>query len=151
MCNHDTVQIRSRHGCHSDTHSDFKFKYSMDTLHTWKPFWCPFRYSTDTLQTLRPLCYSFRGLFFRYSSNTLQTRTPFWYSFRYNSQTQYRYAPDTDATLILSQNQLSDTLQIRSRHIRHSDAHSFNLQITIQQSLLDGIYKPISNKTLSPL
>ena len=36
---------------------------------------------------------------------------------------QFRYAPDTDAILILSQNQLPDTVQIRSRHGRHSDIH----------------------------
>ena len=30
-CNHDTVQIHSRHEGHSATHSDFKFRYARDT------------------------------------------------------------------------------------------------------------------------
>ena len=30
----DTVQIRSRHGRHSDTHSDSTFRYITDTLQT---------------------------------------------------------------------------------------------------------------------
>ena len=33
----DTVQIRSRHGCHSNTHSDSIFRYSSDTLQTRMP------------------------------------------------------------------------------------------------------------------
>ena len=38
----DTVQIRSRYGCHSDTHSDSTFRYSSDTLQTRTPFWYSF-------------------------------------------------------------------------------------------------------------
>ena len=87
----NTVQIRSRHGCHSDTHSNSDF------------------------------------------------------------QIQYRYAPDTDAILLLIQIQSPDTTQIRSRHGHHSETYSFDLKLTIQQTLLDGIYKPISNKILSSL
>ena len=41
-----------------------------------------------------------------------------------NLQIQFGYAPDTDAILILIQIQLSDTVQIRSRHICHFDTHS---------------------------
>ena len=56
-----------------------------------------------------------------------------------------------DSILILIQNQLSATIQIRSRHGRHSGTHSFSLKFIIQHTFLDGIYKPISNKVLSLL
>ena len=39
-------------------------------------------------------------------------------------QIHYKYAPDTDAILILIQNQLSDTVQIHSGHGCHSVTHS---------------------------
>ena len=77
-----------------------------------------------------------------YSTDTLQTRMPSWYSFKINFQIQFRYAPDTDAILILIQRQLSDTLQIWSWFGCHYVTHSNIVQI---QSPLDGIYKPISN------
>ena len=64
---------------------------------------------------------------------------------------QYGYAPGTEAILSLIQIQSPDTVQIRSRYGHHSDTHSFDLQLTIQKTFLDGIYKPISNKILSPL
>ena len=41
----DTVQIRSRHGFHSDTHSDSAFKNSSDMLQIRMPFWYSFRFN----------------------------------------------------------------------------------------------------------
>ena len=61
---------------------------------------------------------------FRYSSDTIQRWMPFWNSFRFSFQIKLRYAPDTDAILILIQIQLSDTVQIRSRYGCHSDTYS---------------------------
>ena len=99
------VQICSRHGCHSVTHSDFKFRYAPDT--------------NVILILIRITTY-------RYSTDTLQTRMPFWYLFGVQIQIQFRYAPNADAILILIQTQLSDTDQTRFRHGRHSDTHCFS-------------------------
>ena len=114
------------------------FWYSSDTLQMRMPFWYSFRfnfwYSSDTLQTRMPFWYSFR-LNFWYSSDTLQTRIPFWYSFRLNFQIQFRYAPYTDAILILIQSQLSDTVQIRSRRGCCSITHSDSTQIQFRYAL----------------
>ena len=66
-------------------------------------------------------------------------------------QLQLGYAPDTDAISLLIQIQSLDTVQIRSRYGHHYDTHSFDLQLAVQQTFLDGIYKPISEKILSPL
>ena len=100
-----------------------------------------------------------------YSTDTLQTRKPFCHSFRIRLQIQSRYAPDTDSILsliliirsrhgcysfVFSHYKSPDTVQIRSRHESHSDTYSSDLQLTIQQTFLDGIYKPISNK-IQPL
>ena len=81
ICNHDTVQIRSRYGCHPDTHSDSDFRCSLDTLQTRKPFYFSFRYSSDTLQTRKPFCYLFK----------------------FQVSIQYRYTPDTEVILSLIQ------------------------------------------------
>ena len=43
---------------------------------------------------------------------------------------QFRYAPDTDAILLLIQIQSPDTAQIRSRRGYHSDTHSCDLQLS---------------------
>ena len=56
-----------------------------------------------------------------YSLDTLQTRWPFYYSFRFTFQIQFRYAPNTDAILILIH---IFTVQIRSRQGFHSVTHS---------------------------
>ena len=51
-CNHDIVQIYSRHVSHSVTHSNSSFRYNTDTLQTWKSFCYLFniqyRYTPDT-------------------------------------------------------------------------------------------------------
>ena len=77
-------------------------------------------------------CHSNTHSTLRYSSDTLQTWMSSWYSFRFNFQIQFRYAPDTNAILILIQNQLSDTVQIRSRHGCHPDTHPNSNSDTIQ-------------------
>ena len=85
----------------------------------------------------------------RYSPDTLQTRKPFWYSFIF-------YALDTVHirsrcgyySISHSDFKYPDTAQIRSRRGHHSDTYSSDLQLTIQQTILDGIYKPIYNKIL---
>ena len=56
-----------------------------------------------------------------------------------------------NAILILIQNHLSDTVQIRSKHGHNFDTHSFSLQLTIKQTFLDCIFKTISSKVLSHL
>ena len=45
----------------------------------------------------------------------------------------------------------SDTVHIRSIRCLHADTCSSNLQLTIQQTFLDGIFKPISDTLLSHL
>ena len=164
----DTVQIRPRHGYHSDTHSGLTFKihfrYAPDTdailIFTQNNFQIQFRYAPstdaillfihsdsafryipDTPQTQLPFCHSFKiypqhtvalytdvSMLPIHNTDTLQIRQSFWYSFKDQIQLQLRYAPDTDAILILIQ-----------------------FQLTVQQSFLDGIYKPISNNFLSSL
>ena len=103
----DTVQIRSRHGCHSFIYSDFEFRYSTDTLQTRMPFCHLFKFQlSDTVQI-----HSRHGshsvthsdLLFRYSMDNPQTRRSFYYSFRIQSKIQFGYAPDTDAILSLIQ------------------------------------------------
>ena len=120
------------------------------------------RYSTDTFQTHKSFCYLFKlqlhdtihipskhgchsvthsifpqlrytpntevilSLISRYSPDTLQTRKPFCHLFRFKSP---------------------GTTQIQSTYGYHFDVHSPDLQ----QVFLDGIYKPIYNKILSPL
>ncbi|CAI8609586.1 unnamed protein product [Vicia faba] len=69
------------------------------------------------------------------------------YSYRHSLDT----LQDTDAILLLIQIRSPDIVKIRSRRGYHSDTHSFDLQPTVQQTFLDGIYNPISNKILSPL
>ena len=64
---------------------------------------------------------------------------------------QFRYALDTVVILLLIQSQIQDTVQIRSKYGYHSDTFSSDLQLTVQQTFLDGIFKPISNKILQPL
>ena len=104
------------------------FRYSSNTLQTRMPFWYSFRFNfLDTVQIFSR--YGFHSdthwdSSFRNSSNMLQIRKPFWCSFRYNFQIQFRYAPDTDAILILIQVQLLDTVQIRPRHGCYFDTHS---------------------------
>ena len=145
----DTVQIRSRHGCHPDTHLDSAFRYSSDTLQIWMPSWYSLRFrfqiksryvlDTDAIPILIQIQLSYivqictrygchpdthSDLAFRYSSDMLQTRMPSWYSFKDNFQIQFRYAPDTDAILLLIQRKLSDTVQIRTRYGCHPDTHS---------------------------
>ena len=108
----DTVQIRSKYGCHPDTHSDSDFRYSSDTLQTRMPFWYSFKLqptdavqirsrrgrhsdthsnsSSDTMQIRsRHRCHS--DSTFKYSTDTLQTRMPFWYLIKASS----RYSIDT--------------------------------------------------------
>ena len=100
-------------------------------------------YSSDTFQTWKSFCYSFRFSF----QNTVQIRS------------RHGFHSDT----------YSDTVQIHSRHGFHYDTHSdstfryasdtnailtliwFQLTDIVQQSFLDGIYKPISNNILSSL
>ena len=115
----DTVQIRSRHGCHSVTYPDSP----------------QLRDAPDTDAILFLI--------------------------------QLRDAPDTDAILLLIQIQHLDTAWIHSRYGCYSFDHSdlvpryntdtFQIRIpfwysffwlTTQQTFLDGIYKPISNKIL---
>ena len=124
----DTVQIRSRRGCHSIAHSNSTFRYNTNTLQTRMPFCYSFRFqNSDTVRIRsRHGCHSdtHSDFKFRYSTDTLQTRMPFWYSFRFNFQIQYVYAPNTDAILILIQISSSDTIWICSRHGFHSDTHS---------------------------
>ena len=67
---------------------------------------------------------------YSYSSDTHQKRAPFFCSYK---------------------NQSPDTVQWHSRHGYHFDAHSSHLQHTVQQTFLDGIFKPISDKILSHL
>ena len=81
----DTIRIHSRHGCHSDTHSDSDFRCSTNTLQTQMLFWYSFRFN----------------FLIHYNSDTLQKRMPFWYLVKINFLVQFRYAPDTDAILIL--------------------------------------------------
>ena len=56
-----------------------------------------------------------------------------------------------DAIPLFIQTQSPDTVQIRSKHRYHSDTYSSDLQRAIQQTSLDGIFKPVSNKVLSNL
>ena len=83
---------------------------------------------------------------FRYNIDTLQTRKSLCYSFNIETQLQLGYTPDADAIPLLIQIQSPDTFQIRSKRGYHSDTHSFDLQHAIQQTILDGIFNPISNK-----
>ena len=71
----------------------------------------------------------------------LQTRKPFCYLFRF----KYRYSSDTLQIWILLFCSYRFSLQIRSKYGHYSDAYSFDLQ----QTFLDGIYNPISNKFLT--
>ena len=168
MCNQDTVQIRSRYGCHFDTHSDFnfliQFKYAPDTeaililiqippldtvqirSKTRKPFLYSFRfnfwYSPDTHQTRKPLWYSFKDTTW-YSSDTLQTRKPFWYSYRINLLIIFKYTLNTDAILMFKHTNYISTSIL-----------GWHLQAHLQQDSTTspkGIYKPIPNKILLPL
>ena len=93
----DIVQIRSRHGCHSDTHLDFKFRYSSDTLQTRMPFWYSFKFQVQI--RFRHGCHSGSLSYF-----TLLI--------------QYRYAPDTDAILFLIQ---ISSLQIQLRYVPNTE------------------------------
>ena len=94
ICNLDTIQIHSRHGCHSDTYSDS----SSDMVQIRSRHEChpdthsdsAFRYSSDTRQIRMPSC-----------SDMLQIRKSFCYSFRSLIQIQYGYTPDTDAIPLL--------------------------------------------------
>ena len=145
MCNHDIVQIHSRHGFLSVTYSDFniqiQLRYALDTDAILILIQIS---SSDTLQTRKPFCHLFSSLI--QIPVQIRSRHGF-HSVTYSDFPQLRYAPDTVVILSLIQIQSSDTTQIRSRYGYHSDAHSF----AIQQTFLDGIYKPISNKILSPL
>ena len=89
----NTLQIRSRFRCHSVTHSN---------------------YSLDTIQIRTSFCHSFK-IRSRYDPDSDVIMSLI--------QIHFRYAPDTDAILAIIQFQLIDT---------------------IQQSPLDGIFKPIS-------
>ena len=130
----DTAQIRSRHRCHSGTHSDSTIRYNSDTLQTRMLFWYSFKYriqiqlrdapdtndillliqiqSSDTAQRCsRHGCYSisYSNTEFRYSLEMLQTWMLFYCLFRFKAQIQLRDAPDTDVILLLIQIQSSDT------------------------------------------
>ena len=64
---------------------------------------------------------------YSYSSDTPQTRTPFLCSYRLSLQIQIKCIPDTDTILMLI---------------------LLTYHIAIQQTFLDGIFKPISSKIL---
>ena len=123
------------------------FRYSTDTLQTWKSFCYSFRYQLQDTVQIHSRCGSHfvahSDSDFRYSSDTLQTRMPSWYLFRfqlsdtvqicprhgfhsitYSDFPQLRYAPDTDVILSIIQISNSDTIQIHSRHGSHSVNHS---------------------------
>ena len=81
-----------------------------------------------------------------------------------HSDSNFRYAPDTDAILILIQIQSSDTVQIHYKHGRHSDTYSvsayrhgstfisgWHLQAHLQQLSIispNGIFKLIPYKPI---
>ena len=77
----DTVQMHSRRGCHSSTHSNSASRYSSDTLQTQKPFWYSFKFYFQKRVKYNPLmdiilvlnlthplfqCKSTRGLFWHF-------------------------------------------------------------------------------------
>ena len=103
----DTVRIRSRHGCHSVTYSDFpQLRDALDTVVILSLIQIS---DSDTIP------------------DALQTRKSFFYSFNIQTQLQLGYAPDTDAIPLLIQTQSPDIVRICSRHGYHSDTHSFDL------------------------
>ena len=105
----DTVQIHSRHECHSATYS-IQYGYTPDT----EVILLPIQYSSDTLQIWIPSWYLFRFQL----SDTVQIRS--------------RYGCHYDTHSI----QLSDTVQIRSRYGCHPDTYSdFNYQIQFKYAL----------------
>ena len=67
---------------------------------------------------------------YSYSSDTLQARTPFFRSHRLSLQIQFKCIPNADTILMLI---------------------LLTYSFAIQQIFLDGIFKPISDKTLSHL
>ena len=102
--------------------------------------------------------------------DTPRTRWSLYYSFRISSQIQYKYTPDTMVILLLIQTTTIryrlDTLKTRtplfrsyklSLHIQFKcipDTDTIMMlilltyNIAIQQTFLDGIFKPISSKIL---
>ena len=117
----------SRHGCHSVTHSELI--PSTPFLHTQMLLCRPFRiqiqyrYTPDTTVILIFI----QRIKYSYSSDTLQTLTPFLCSCRLSLQIQFKCIPDTDTILMLI---------------------LLTYNVAVQQTSLDGIFKPISSKIL---
>ena len=122
----DTVQIRSRHGFHSATHSELIPNTQL--LHI-QMFLC---YPSGIQIHSRHDSHSDIHSKFKYSynSDTLQTRTPFFCSYRLSLQIQFKCIPNTDTILMLI---------------------LLTYNIAVQQTFLDGIFKPISSKILPSL
>ena len=108
----DTVQIRSRHRCHHDTHSDSTF----DTVQIHSRHGCHSDTHSDSTFDIVQIRSRHR-----FHSDTHSD---------FNFQIQFRYAPDTDAMLTIIQ---------------------FHLIDTVQQSPLEGLFKPISNNHPLPI
>ena len=130
------VQMRSKHGCHSDPlHQQFdspqcsRHEIFLSLIQI--PVTVP-----DTLQTRKSFCYSYRfqlQIQSRYAPDTvailplIQNLFPAYNCSTYRcfsvTHSEYRYTSDTAVILIFIQSSNTLTTQIRSRHGRHSFAH----------------------------